>query len=149
MSPDEGQKGGDPRELNDGHAAGGATGRIVYRAMREDPAGGPLVGPTARTLGVRPNVDIPVVAGQVSPNMGGMSVAVDRPENLHPLRRPPAYGGSGKDPVWCIAIDLLGADLQFRQDSATHGLIEPARTLALDELQKALEATKPHWKKLP
>jgi len=78
-----------------------------------------------------------------------MSVAPDRPENLHPLRRPPAYGGSGKDPVWYIAIGLLGGDLQFHQDSATHGLIEPARAMPIDALQRALEATKPHWKKLP
>jgi hypothetical protein len=149
MSPDEGKEAGDQGEADEGYGAGGAPGRILYRAMREDPAGRPLVGPTARTLGVRPTVDVPVVAGKVSPNTGGISVAVDRPENLHPLRRPPAYGGSGKDPVWCIGIDLLGHDLQFRQDSATHGLIEPARTLAIDELRKALEATKPSWKKLP
>ena len=122
---------------------------MLYRAMREDPAGGPMIGPSARTLGVRPNVDIPVSAGLVQPNTGGLSVAPDRPENLHPLRRPPAYGGSGKDPIWYIAVDLLGEDLRFRQDSITHGLIEPARTMSIDEFQKALEATKPDWKKLP
>jgi hypothetical protein len=78
-----------------------------------------------------------------------MSVAPDHPANLHPLRRPPAYGGAGKDPVWCIALHLLGNDLRFRQDTATHGLIEPARIMALDDLRRALEATKPLWKKLP
>jgi hypothetical protein len=131
------------------YLVGGGTGRMVYRAMREDPAGGPVVGPTARTLGVRPGVDIPVVAGQVQPNTGGMSVAVDRPENLHPLRRPPAYGGSGKDPVWGLLIDQLGGDLQFRQDTPTHGLVEPERVMSLDEYQQALEATQPLWKRLP
>jgi hypothetical protein len=133
----------------EGYPGGAPSGRILYRAMREDAGGSPTVGPTARTLGVRPNVDIIVVAGQVGPNTGGMSVALDRPENLHPLRRPPAYGGSGKDPVWYIAIGSLGSDLQFRQDSPTHGLIEPAQTMRTDEFQKALEATKPSWKKLP
>ena len=131
------------------HLGAPQSGRILYRAMREDPAGGPMVGPTARTLGVRPNVDIPVVAGQVQPNTGGMSVAPDRPENLHPLRRPPAYGGSGKDPMWCIPVAALGGDLRFRQDSSTHGLVEPARPMSISELQKALQATKPSWKKLP
>lgn len=126
-----------------------AAGRILYRAMREDPGGGPTVGPTARTLGVRPQVDIPVVAGQVLPNSGGLSVAPDDPRNLHPLRRPPAYGGAGKDPVWYIVVAALGGDLPFRQDSATHGLIEPARAMSLDDFQKALEATKSYWKKLP
>jgi hypothetical protein len=133
----------------EGFLAGTAAVRILFRAMREDRAGGPMVGPSARTLGVRPQVDIPVVAGQVRPNTGGMSVAPDHPGNLHPLRRPVALGGAGKDPVWYIAVTALGSDLQFRQDSATHGLIEPARTMALDDLQKALEATKPNWKKLP
>lgn len=129
--------------------APGGTSRMIYRAMREDPAGRPVVGPTARTLGVRPQVDIPVAAGQVQPNTGGMSVAPDRPENLHPLRRPPRYGGTGKDPVWCLRIDQLGPDLQFRQDSATHGLIEPAQAMLLDEYQRRLEDTKPLWTKLP
>ena len=68
---------------------------------------------------------------------------------VHPLRRPLAYGRSGRDPVWYIAIDLLGGDLQFHQDSATHGLIEPARAMPIDALQRALQATKPHWKKVP
>ena len=149
MSPEEQSAVGKPEVGEEGYSGGTAPSRIVYRAMREDRAGGPTVGPTARTLGVRPNVDIPVIAGQVRPNTGGMSVAPDRPENLHPLRRPRAYGGSGKDPVWYISIDLLGGDLQFREDSARHGLIEPARTMSIDDLQKALAATKPYWKKLP
>ncbi len=126
-----------------------ASARIVYRAMREDPAGGPQDGPTALTLGVRPNVDLPVVAGQVHAGTGGLSVAPDSMWNLHPLRRPPAYGGLGKDPVWWIDIGLLGSDLIFRQDSSTHGVIEPARDMAIDALQKALAATKYSWKKLP
>jgi hypothetical protein len=125
------------------------SGRIAYRAMGEDSGGAPMIGPSARKLGVRPNVDIPVTVGQVQPNTGGMSVAPDRPENLHPLRRPPAYGGTDKDPIWCIDIASLGGDLVFRPDSATHGLIEPARTMSIDEFQTALEATKPYWKKLP
>jgi len=127
----------------------GSPRRMVYRAMREDSAGGPLTGPTARTLGVRPNVDITVTAGKVQPITGGMSVALDRPENLHPLRRPPEYGGSGKDPVWCLDLGGLGGELRFRQDSPIHGLIEPAQTMGLDEFQQQLADTKPLWNKLP
>jgi hypothetical protein len=122
---------------------------MLYRAMREDAAGGPGVGSTARQLGVRPNVDIPVLNGQVSPFTGGLSVAPDHPANLHRLRRPPAYGGTGKDPVWCLALNQVGADLQFRQDSATHGLLQPRRIMSLDDFQLALAATKPLWRKLP
>src|SRR6266446_4882779 len=136
-SPTQKHQAPEEEEPDQRYPSTGAPGKIVYRAMREDPAGGPLVGPSARTLGVRPNVDIPVKAGQVQPNTGGMSVAPDRPENLHPLRRPPALGGSGKDPVWYIAVASLGSDLEFRQDSATHGLIEPTRTMRIDEFQTA------------
>lgn len=142
-APDEGLR------EEEAHPASGTAGRMIYRAMREDPAGGPVIGPTARTLGVRSQVDIPVAAGQVQPNTGGMSVALDRPENLHPLRRPPRYGGSGKDPVWRLHTDQLGSDLQFREDSATHGLIEPARAMSLDDFQRHLADTKPLWTRLP
>src|SRR5205809_3488882 len=116
--------------------------------MCEDPAGGPLVGPGARSLGVRPRIDIPVIAGQVQPNTGGLSVAPDRPENLHPLRRPPAYGGTGKDPVWYVGVGSLVPELHFRQDSPTHGLIEPIRPMSLDDFQDALARTRSAWKKL-
>src|SRR6266545_1706182 len=92
--PAEEQKAGDWPE--DVCSSKGLKGRMVYRAMREDAAGGPAIGPTARTLGVRPAVDVPVSSGQVRPNTGGMSVAPDRPENLPFLRRPAAYGGAGK-----------------------------------------------------
>src|SRR5690242_21251496 len=98
--------------------------RSVYRAMREDPAGGPMVGPTARTLGVRPGDDILVVAGQVSPGTGGVSVAPDSPMSLPDHRRPPELGGTGKDPVWGIDIDSLGDRVNFRQDKSNHGLLE-------------------------
>jgi hypothetical protein len=54
-------------------------------------------------------------------------------------------GGKGKDPVWEIDTDDLGADLQFRQDSRTHGLLEPARPMALDEYEQALAATREKW----
>jgi hypothetical protein len=141
--------GGTQSQSQTGFPRSAPSGRIVYRAMRENSAGLPMVGPSARMLGVRPIVDIPVTGGQVRPNTGGMSVAPDRPDNLHPLRRPRFLGGTGKDPVWWIDIILLGDDLQFRTDSTTHGLIEPARAMSLNEFQNALEATKTYWKKLP
>jgi hypothetical protein len=155
MSPDNHRhepkedKQGTPTPLESPGAAGGGAGRMAYRAMREDASGGPMIGPTARTLGVRPQVDIAVIGGLVRPNTGGMSVAPDRPENLHPLRRPPQYGGSGKDPVWALDLARLGAGLRFRQDSPTHGLIEPSSVVSLAEYERRLADTKPFWKKLP
>jgi len=78
-----------------------------------------------------------------------MSVAPDRPEHLHPLRRPAQYGGSGKDPVWALDLTWLSAGLLCRQDSLTHGMIEPATTLLLAEYERRLADTKPFWIKLP
>lgn len=46
-----------------------------------------------------------------------------------------------------MVLDLLGPELAFIQDKATHGLIEPSRSMTLDELQKALAATQADWKK--
>jgi hypothetical protein len=69
-------------------------------------------------------------------------VAPDRVANLHRLRRPPGYGGKGKDPVWWISVDDLGTNLQFRQDSSGHGLIEPAMTMSLNDFERELERTR-------
>src|SRR5262249_47423529 len=102
----------------------------------------PLVGRSARALGVRtpnestnPDVTATDAADIIQPGTGGMSVAPNDPANLPRLRRPPVLGGTGKDPVWEIDTDDLGPDLQFRQDSTTHGLIEPARPMTLAEYE--------------
>jgi hypothetical protein len=108
-----------------------------------------MIGTSARTLGVRQQVDIPIVGGMVSSNTGGMSVAPDRPENLHPLRRPAHLGGLGKDPVWSFDLADLDPGLFFRQDASTHGLFEPAKPMSFDEFQLRLANTKRLWKKLP
>jgi hypothetical protein len=106
-----------------------------------------MAGPTARTLGVRPGDDIPVVSGRVRPGTGGMSVAPDSPMNLPDHRRPPSLGGTGKDPVWAMTIDSLGDDLVFHQDRPNHGLFEPAREMSIDDLQRALADLASKWSK--
>lgn len=125
-----------------------SAGRILFRAMRKDPSGGPMVGPSARTLGARPNTDIPVVGGYVVPDSGGLSVTLDRPEILHPFRRPPSFGGTGKDPVWCIGEDQIGGILVFRVDTQTHGLIEPAFPMTLDAFSNELSNTRALWRRV-
>jgi hypothetical protein len=123
----------------------------LFRAMREHPDALPLAGPGGRMLGVRPGHTptpdvLAVHAGDpVLPGQGGMSVAPDDPMNLIKHRRPRSLGGTGQDPVWLIGIDELGPDLRFRQDSPTHGVIEPARPMTLREFQGALASTRPRW----
>jgi hypothetical protein len=104
-----------------------------------------MIGPTARTLGVRSDDDLPVVGGVVQPGKGGMSVAPDDPSYLPDHRRPPELGGMGKDPVWGISTDLLGLKLNFRQDKPGHGLFEPATEMSIIEFQEALADLAPRW----
>ncbi len=125
-----------------------SRGQTVFRGMRE--AFGVLqVGQTARTLGVRPNIDIPVDSnGLVHPKTGGMSVAPGSPTNLPRHRRPTEFGGTGKDPVWGIAVGNLGPDLSYTPDASpnpTHGIIEPNRSMSFDEYQDALQSTARNW----
>ncbi|PRQ06643.1 tRNA(Glu)-specific nuclease WapA precursor [Enhygromyxa salina] len=122
-------------------------GRMLHRGMREA-TGTPEAGPSARSLGVRPDIDLPVVDGMVKPNTGGMSVAPDAPTNLPRHRRPPELGGTGKDPVFSINEKSLGPDLNFRQDKGSHGIIEPAREMKIEEFQQALARIKALWTKL-
>jgi hypothetical protein len=116
----------------------------LYRSMKTAADGLPAVGPSARTLGIRPGVDCP--AADTRPGDGGMSVAPDDPMNLARIRRPGVFGGTGSDPVWYIESDDLGPDLIVRQDSPTHSLIEPAREVTASELQRLIAATRGRWK---
>src|SRR5579862_3057331 len=111
----------------------------LYRSMKEAQDGLPIVGPSGSLLGVRPgNAPTPDVlavnpSDPVMPGHGGMSVAPDDPLHLQRHRRPISLGGIGRDPVWYIEVDELGMDLDFRQDRAGHGLIEPKRAMTLDQ----------------
>jgi len=65
-----------------------------------------------------------------------------------PHRRPPEFGGTGKDPVWAIGIDTLGPDLVYVPDSSTHGTIQPKRPMSYNDYQNALASTQPFWRKV-
>ena len=67
--------------------------------------------------------------GLVHPGTGGMSVSPYDPGNLPEHRRPPEFGGTGRDPVWEHHSDQLGPDLQYRPDPHNpggHGFVEPS-----------------------
>ena len=122
--------------------------RPLYRGMRQAEDGKPVVGPSARTLGVRP-VDVPIIDGVVRPETGGMSVARDDPVGLPDVRRPAEWGGTGRDPVWQIQQGELGAALSYRDDPLSghslHGLIEPNASMTIEEYTRALELTREQW----
>jgi hypothetical protein len=77
-----------------------------------------------------------------------MSVSPDSPSNLPAHRRPPQFGGTGKDPVLALDSDALGPDLVYRPDPKNpkgHGFIEPAREMPLCQYKDALAATGAKW----
>ena len=127
----------------------GNVGKTLYRGMQETPDGKPVIGPSARTLGARPHVDIPVdPSGSVHPGTGGMSVAPDRLSNLPRHRRPPEHGGAGKDPLWSIQERNLGVRSRYVADVVpvpTHGIIEPTIPMPFTAYQQALAETAPYW----
>jgi hypothetical protein len=86
----------------------------------------------------------------VQPGQGGLSVSPDDPGKLPFYRRPAAFQGTGRDPVWVIESADLGSDLTYRPDprNAGHGFIEPARPMTLDEYQRALQQTQSLWQKV-
>jgi RHS repeat-associated protein len=124
----------------------GLAGVDIYRGMTPE-GSQPQVGETARTLGVRPGVDIPVDAnGRVHPNTGGMSVS-PAIEDLPSHRRPPEHGGTGKDPVWKLNTSNLGDDLAHVPDKPGHGTIQPSKSMPLSRFQTALANLKSGWAK--
>ena len=108
-----------------------------------------MVEQTARGLGVRaegPHRDVsPDSTGIIHPRRGGMSVAPDDPLNLELHRRPEEWGGTGNDPVWQIADDVLPDNVVCRRDSRDHGLLEPPTPVLLDEFREHLAATSADW----
>ena len=112
----------------------------------------PQAGQTARTLGVRPGIDIPVgVDGVVRGGDGGMSVAPDSPRNLPAHRRPPEHGGTGKDPIWELDVGDLGDELVYREDPlmpGVHGFVEPVLPTTFDAYDSAVLATRRAWRLL-
>ncbi len=136
---------GDPRA----QARAKAPARVL-RGMMADADGLPVTGTTGRYLGVRPGVDVPVDAdGFVESETEGMGVVPPPVDNLQPHRRPPEFGGTGKDPVFEIETNELPEELRYRPDPADpegHGFVEPARRMSFEEYQQLLHSTLDLWR---
>jgi RHS repeat-associated protein len=130
-----------------GGMAGGDT--ILYRGMRAEGDGLPKVEASARGLGARPQTDIPIDdGGMVRPGTGGLSVSPDDPRYLPPHRRPPEFGGSGKDPVFGTRVRDLPEGLAYRPDPNNpvhHGFIEPSREMPFPLYQDLIARTRNLW----
>jgi hypothetical protein len=124
----------------------------LFRGMKEDQDGLPVLEASARGLGVRPGIDVPAERpGEVvRPGQGGVSVSPNDPLNLPKYRRPPEFQGDGKDPLWTIADSDLAPGLRYRVDAenSKHGFLEPARQMSLSEYEIAINATRKLWRKV-
>ena len=118
----------------------------LYRGMRGAVNGPPELGSSASRLGARPGVDIPVDEnGMVRPGTGGMSVN-ESPTGMPEFRRPPSFGGSGKNlNMYCISSCDLGPGLQYVPDVSGHGFVEPAWNMSFEEYQAYLYQTQGSW----
>jgi RHS repeat-associated protein len=125
-------------------------GGNLYRAMTPAADGFPLIAPTARGLGVRPETDIAISQdGLVYPGTGGMSVSPTI-AGLPPHRRPQDLGGTGKDPVYCTCVADLPDSLVYRPDPLNptgHGFVEPATPTPFDFYQENIGSTRPFWRR--
>src|SRR5438105_1332185 len=108
----------------------------------------PVIDASRTTLGVKLH-DSPDIRmdrdALVYPRTGGMSVA-PTPEDLPAGYRPRSLGGRSGRPVWEFDLGNLPSDLAFRPTSATHGVIEPARVMPVDEYQQALHSLRAFWR---
>lgn len=134
---------------------------LIYRVMTRD-GDKPMVGPTARTLGVRvppdPKPDIvPNDDGTVGPLMGGMSVAPQLhflPYYRVPVRYralAPKAHGKKQDACWRMGDGPfisapVAMGLTLRPDSEEHGIVEPAISMLLSEYESLLAATRNDWR---
>jgi len=89
--------------------------------------------------------------GSWIPTTEGMSVVPPPVENLVDHRRPPDFGGTGKDPVFELDTEDLPGVLAYRPDPTNpegHGFIEPARRVSFEEYRRAIHQTRSLWRRL-
>lgn len=134
--------------------------------------GKPKIGRSARLLGVRPGTDVDIEEmprdclddqGYLQPdakskstgefvavairNTKGMSTSLSV-ESLPAFRKPAAFGGVGRDPLWQIEDGKISGDLEAVQDNATHVSIMPRVTMLLDKYETALANTQNDWERI-
>ncbi len=122
----------------------------LYRVMKVDADGKPLVGTKRNMLGVRPtdpankdpNRVFDVLAVTDSDPVGpgkGMSTA-PKPNGLRPR---------ADEALFEIESDELPGELAPNQDKANHCLIQPSQAMTLGEYQQALADTRELWQQVP
>lgn len=119
----------------------------LYRLMKVDADGKPLVGTGAMMLGVRPadsalpnrraDVFASVGTDTVRPSEGGLSCYTD-PEAITIQ--------SKKVELWSLGERDLPPTLSARPAGDPHYQIEPTRDMTLDQFQQLLAQTRDYWR---
>jgi hypothetical protein len=135
-------------------------GEGIYRAMRKDDDGMPMLGTSAETLGIRRNKDIiPDQSGMVSrPSFqpgkaNGLSCAPTI-QDLPAFGLPRTWGGKNpRTVIWRIDAADLGPHLIAVEDGdpgrrRRHVSIGPAGLMPFDDYAKLIESTRSKWKKV-
>jgi hypothetical protein len=123
----------------------------LFRTMRTDVDGLPVVGREFSMLGVRitgPRPDIQVLDdGTVKPEAGGMSVFIDPRKMPKSLRPRTLAEKPGESPYPCFRIEevKLPTPLAFRKDKDYHGLVEPRAQCPLEHYEAQVAATRASW----
>ena len=123
----------------------------LYRLMKADADGKPLVGDGSMMLGVRPldpslpnkRADVPAAAGTdvVAPGDGGLSCYTD-PAAM-------AVAPGRKLLLWSIETTDLPAALVNADAGDPHRHVEPAAAMPLDDFQRLLAGTREQWQLEP
>ena len=83
----------------------------------------------------------------VEPGTGGMSVALNAPQNLPKPRLPRSLGGEGRDPVFTMSAADVPQSLSVRVDRHPHALVEPGRRCLLPDFEAHLASSRSFWRK--
>lgn len=121
----------------------------LYRVMKLDADGKPLVGTRGYMLGVRPTDP-----NNKDPKRRSDVAAVNPGELVHLGEGLSTWVFSGKlkiratEALFEIESDDLGAELAPFPDHGFHCLIQPSAPMALGAFQQALAATRDLWRRV-
>jgi hypothetical protein len=117
----------------------------LYRVMKVDADGKPVVGTRGYMLGVRPQGG----PGRPDVTAANDSDPVTPGEGLSTSLAQGSLRIGNNEAMFAIDTDALDPALMPNPDRPPHCLIEPSRPVTLAEFQQLLADTRDLWEKLP